>query len=43
MANVEQVLFWDEQAEKPVCFCPVCGGECYAPGRMCLRCGVAAA
>ena len=35
---MESVLYMDPQAEKHADFCPVCGGERYAPGRRCLRC-----
>ena len=34
----ESVLYFDPQAAKPDYFCPVCGGECYAPSRTCIRC-----
>ena len=36
--NIESVLFADPQAARPACFCQVCGGECYAPSLICLRC-----
>ena len=38
MQWIEPMLYVDPQAEKPACFCPRCGGECYAPGCICLRC-----
>jgi len=31
-------LFIDPQTQLPAAFCPVCGGECYAPSLICLRC-----
>ena len=34
----ESILYFDPQTARPVCFCPVCGGECYAPSRICIRC-----
>jgi hypothetical protein len=34
----ESVLYCDPQAARPAGFCPVCGGECYAPSLMCIRC-----
>ena len=40
--SVEPMLYVDEQAARPVCFCPRCAGECYAREGMCLRCGRAA-
>ena len=36
--TIRPMLWTDPQAEKPRCFCPVCGGERYAPGCRCLRC-----
>ena len=36
--SIESVLYTDPQAAAPACFCPVCGGERYAPGLVCLRC-----
>ena len=36
--SIEQVLYIDPQAAVPAGFCPVCGGELYAPGLVCLRC-----
>ncbi len=36
---VEQTLYWDVQQERPGDICPVCGGERYLPGLVCLRCG----
>jgi len=35
---IEPVLYIDEQAAKPGKFCEICGGECYAPTFVCLRC-----
>ncbi len=35
---IEKLLYFDPQAEKPVSFCPICGGERYGPGENCLRC-----
>ena len=35
---IEPILYTDPQAAVPGCFCPVCGGERYAPGFHCLRC-----
>lgn len=35
---IEQMLYIDPQNRKPAGFCPVCGGELYAPGCNCLRC-----
>ena len=35
---IEPVLFLDPQAEKPVCFCLRCGGECYHPAELCDDC-----
>ena len=34
----ESILYLDPQAAKPACLCPKCGGECYAPSLLCLRC-----
>ena len=34
----ESILYIDPQAVKPAAFCPVCGGECYAPSMTCIRC-----
>lgn len=28
----------DPQTLPPAAFCPICGGECYAPSLRCLRC-----
>ena len=36
--SIEQILYIDPQAAVPAGFCPVCGGELYAPGLVCLRC-----
>ena len=35
---MEGTLFYDPQAAAPACFCPRCGGECYAPSLTCIRC-----
>ena len=35
---MEGTLFLDPQAAVPACFCPRCGGECYAPTLTCSRC-----
>lgn len=35
---VESTLFLDPQQQRDFYFCPVCGGERYAPGYHCLRC-----
>lgn len=35
----EMTLFTDPQTQQPAGFCPECGGELYAPGLFCLRCG----
>ena len=35
---IESTLFFDPQAVRPACFCPLCGSERYAPGLVCLRC-----
>ena len=35
----ESILYWDPQAKKPALFCPKCGGECYRPSLVCIRCG----
>ena len=34
----ESILCIDAQSVRPARFCPVCGGECYAPSLICLRC-----
>lgn len=31
-------LYYDYQAQPPAGRCPDCGGELYAPSRVCLRC-----
>ena len=36
---VEGVLYIDPQREREFDFCPVCGGERYAPGFRCPECG----
>ena len=36
--QMEGTLFYDPQAAVPACFCPRCGGECYAPSLTCIRC-----
>lgn len=38
MTGIEPMLYPDEQAAVPGCFCPRCLGECYLPGLYCLRC-----
>lgn len=35
---IEPTLYLDPQAAVPASFCPICGGERYAPGENCLRC-----
>lgn len=35
---IEPVLYLDPQAAKPLCFCPICGGEIYTQEGICLRC-----
>ena len=34
----ESILYTDPQAVKPACFCPRCGGECYWPSLVCIKC-----
>ena len=34
----ESILYVDPQAKIPACFCQNCGGECYAPSLICIRC-----
>jgi len=34
----ESILYFDPQTAKPAGFCPICGGECYAPSLACIRC-----
>lgn len=36
--EIEPMLYTDEQAEIPAGHCPVCGGELYRPGLLCIRC-----
>ena len=36
--SMEAVLYTDPQTQPPQGFCPVCGGEIYAPQGICLRC-----
>lgn len=36
--TIEKILYTDPQLDKPVSFCPECGGELYDPSRICLRC-----
>lgn len=36
--KIESVLYIDPGAERPAGFCPVCGGEVYAPSMLCYRC-----
>ena len=38
LTNIEQTLYIDIQAQKPVSFCPQCGGELYSQDGICLRC-----
>lgn len=38
MNNIEPVLYLDPQAQRPRSKCPVCGGECWLPSLVCLRC-----
>ena len=35
---MEGTLFYDPRAAVPACFCPRCGGECYAPSLVCIHC-----
>jgi hypothetical protein len=35
---IEPVLYIDEQAAVPMCFCEICGGECYRIGPVCGDC-----
>lgn len=35
---IEETLYFDPQAAIPAGYCPVCGGELYAIGGICLRC-----
>ena len=35
---IEGKLYIDPQDQKPAAFCPVCGGERYAPSLICIRC-----
>ncbi len=37
-ATILPTLHTDPQEAKPASFCPLCGGERYAPGEHCLRC-----
>jgi len=34
----ESILYFDPQSVQPAQFCPRCGGECYAPSLICIRC-----
>lgn len=36
--EIESTLYIDIQAQIPGGFCPICGGELYAPSFACLRC-----
>ena len=36
--TIEQMLYTDIQQQRPACFCPRCGSECYAPSLVCSRC-----
>ena len=38
LTNIQPILYIDTGAQKPAGFCPVCGGELYAPSLVCLRC-----
>lgn len=38
LTDLEPMLYIDKQLQPPACFCPICGGECYAPSLVCLRC-----
>ncbi len=38
MTLIEPVLYLDAQAQIPGNLCEVCGGECYLPSLLCLRC-----
>ena len=35
---IEQILFVDEQAAVPACYCSRCGGARFAPSLVCIRC-----
>jgi len=35
---IEGGLYIDLQARIPAHYCPRCGGACYRPGLICLRC-----
>ena len=35
---IEPVLYTDVQAAVPVCFCEICGGECYSIAPVCPDC-----
>jgi len=38
MNLMESVLYLDVQASIPGKMCELCGGECYHPSLLCLRC-----
>ena len=35
---IEGTLYIDPQQQIPSGFCPVCGGELYAPSLLCIKC-----
>lgn len=35
---IEPMLYIDPQTAVPACRCETCGGACYAPSCICLRC-----
>ena len=36
--SIQPILYIDVRALPPAGNCPVCGGECYRPSMVCLRC-----
>lgn len=40
---METTLYYDPQMAVPAAVCPNCGGECYAPSLLCIRCERSAA
>lgn len=38
LTKLEQTLYIDIQAKRPVGFCNLCGGEIYEKNGLCLRC-----
>lgn len=38
MYKIDPVLYPDPQAKPPQGYCPICGGECWLPSLLCLRC-----